>query len=100
MHRIRQKVVPNQPLEDSYQEQQLRLDEKVIIPHDDRYTITRETHFGDQLEMIGNEHIPEWRTANTSNDEPSDADESEVGYISTRDGRNDINDAAQSRCER
>ena len=36
----------------------------------------------------------------TSSDEPSDAEEDEVAYITTRDGLNDVNDAAQSRSER
>ena len=39
--RIRlEKFVPNQPLEDSFQEQRLQPDEKIVIPQDDLYTIT------------------------------------------------------------
>ena len=77
--------------------------EESIVPQDDLYTITGETKFGDQFETRGNETIPtnllNGEQLDTPNDEPSDADENEVDYITTRDGLNDANDAAQSRSE-
>ena len=50
LHRIRlKKFVPNQPLEDSYQNEKLQEDEDIVIPQDDLYTISWETDFGRQI---------------------------------------------------
>ena len=51
LHRIRlKKFVPNKPLEDGYQNEKLQADEEINIPQDDRYTISWESNFGEQLE--------------------------------------------------
>ena len=84
------KFVPNQPLEDSYQEEKLQPDEEIIIPQDEpiyNKTITWETKFIEQLETRGNEpiltNLPNGEQPITSNDEPNNADEYEVDYITT-----------------
>ena len=59
LHRIRLKnFVPNQPLENIFQEERLQPDEKIIIPQDDLYMISCETNFGEQLATRGNHPIP------------------------------------------
>ena len=41
LHRIRLEIfAPNAPLEDEYQEEKLQLNEEMIIPQDDLYTIS------------------------------------------------------------
>ena len=97
-------ILPKQPLEDSHREGKLQQDKENIFPQDDLYTIAWETNIGDQLQTRGNEPIPtilpNGEQPVTSNDKPSDADECEVDYITTRDGLHDANDTAQSRSER
>ena len=105
LHRIRlKKFVPNQPLEDNFQEQRLQPDEEIVIPQDDLYVITWETDFGEQLVTRGNEPIP---TSLSSGEQPnaaepshSDVDENEADYIITSDGTNYADHAAYSRNER
>ena len=61
-------------------------------------------NFGDQFETQGNQPIPtnspNGEQPVESNDEPADADENEVDYITKRDGLDDVNDSVQSRSER
>ena len=105
LHRIRLKTfVPNQPLEDNFQEQRLQPDEEIVIPQDDLYVITWETDFGEQLVTRGNEPVP---TSLSSGEQPnaaepshSDVDENEADYIITSDGTNYADHAAYSRNER
>ena len=105
LHRIRlKKFVPNQPLEDNFQEQQLQPDEEIVIPQDDLYIITWETDFGEQLITRGHDPIP---TSLPNDEQPhaaepshSDVDENEADYIITRDETNYADHAARSRNER
>ena len=105
LHRIRlKKFVPNQPLEDNFQEQQLQPDEEIVIPQDDLYIIKWETDFGEQLNTRGHDPIP---TSLPNSEQPnptepsySDVDENEADYIITRDGTNYADHAARSRNER
>ena len=105
LHRIRlKKFVPNQPLEDNFQEQRLQPDEEIVIPQDDLYVKTWETDFGEQLVTRGNAPIP---TSLSSGQQPnaaepshSDVDENEADYIITSDGTNYADHAAYSRNER
>ena len=105
LHRIRgKKFVPNQPLEDKFQEQQLQPDEESVIPQDDLYIITWETDFGEQLITRGHNPIP---TSLPNGEQPhaaepshSDVDENEADYIITRDETNYADHAARSRNER
>ena len=105
MHKIRpKKFVTNQPLEDNFREQRLQLDEEIVIPQDDLYTITWETDFGEQLVARGSEPIP---TSLPNGEQPNPAEENsndahEVGadYIITRDESNHADHAAHSRNER
>ena len=105
LHRIRlKKIVPNQPLEDNFQEQQLQPDEEIVIPQDDLYVITWETDFGEQLNTRGHDPIP---TSLPNSEQPnpaepsySDVDENEADYIITRDETNYADHAARSWNER
>ena len=105
LHRIRlKKFVSNELLEDSYRDERLKPDEKIIIPQDDLYITTWETNFGEQLVTRGNEPIPtslpNGERPVTSNADSNGADENEVAYIIANDSTNDVNDAAQERNER
>ena len=105
IHRIQlKKFAPNQPLEDRYRKQKLLPDEEIIIPQDDLKSITWEADFGDQLVSRGNAHnptcLPGGEQAVASNDEPSDANENEVDYITTRDSLHDVSETPQRRRER
>ena len=105
LHRIRlKKFVPNQPLEDKFQEPPLQPDEEIIIPQDDLYVITWETDFGEQLVTRGNEPIstslPNGEKPSAPQSNSSDAHENEVDYIITRDESNHADRAEHSRNER
>ena len=105
LHRIRlKKFLPNQPLEDNFQEQQLQPDEEIVIPQDDLYVITWETDFGEQLVTRGNETIP---TSMPNGERPNAAEtntnnvaENEADYIITSDETNYADHAARNRNER
>ena len=50
LHRIRlRKYKPEKPPKDNYQETQWQIDDNVVIPQDDLYTIAREAKFGGHL---------------------------------------------------
>ena len=105
LHRIRlKKFVPNQPLEDNFQEQQLQPDEEIVIPQDDLYIITWETDFGEQLITRGHDPIPtslpNGKQPNPVEPSYSDVSENEADYIITRDETNYADHAARSRNER
>ena len=105
LHRIRlKKFVPNQPLEDNFQEQQLQPDEEIVIPQDDLYIITWETDFGEQLITRGHDPIPtslpNGKQPNPAEPSYSDVDKNEADYIITRDETNYADHAARSRNER
>ena len=52
-HRIRlQKYNPEEPPEDNYQEAQWQIDDNIVIPQDDLYTIAWEAEFGGHLFYI------------------------------------------------
>ena len=105
LHRIRlKKFVPNQPLEDNFQEQRLQPDDEIVIPQDDLYVITWETDFGEQLVTRGQSPIP---TGLPNGEHPhaaepshSDVDENEADYIITSDETSYADHAARSRNER
>ena len=105
LHRIRlKKFVPNQQLEDNFQEQRLQPDEEIVIPQDDLYIITWETDFGEQLITRGHNPIP---TSLSNGEQPnpaepshSDVVENEADYIITSDETSYDDRAAQSRNER
>ena len=105
LHRIRlKKFLPNQLLEDNFQEQQLQPDEEIVIPQDDLYVITWETDFGEQLVTRGNETIP---TSMQNGERPNAAEtntnnvaENEADYIITSDETNYAAHAARNRNER
>ena len=105
LHRIRlKKFVPNQPLEDNFQEQRLQPHKEIVIPQDDLYVITWATDFGEQLVTRDNEPIP---TSLSSGEQPNaaepshnDVDENEADYIITSDGTNYADHVAYSRNER
>ena len=88
------KFVPTQPLDDNF------LDEEIVIPQDDFYTLTWETNFDDQLAARGNEpiptNLPNGEQPVTAEADSNDAHENEADYIITTDSPNDVNDAAQS----
>ena len=105
LHRIRlKKFVPNQPLEDNFQEQQLQPDEEIVIPQDDLYIITWETDFGEQLVTRGHNpiptHLPIGEQPNAAEPSHSDVDENEADYIITNDETDVADYAARSRNER
>ena len=105
MHRIRlKKFIPNQPLEDNFQEQRLQPDEEIVIPQDDLYVITWETDFGEQLATRGNEPIPtsvpNGEQPNAAQPNTNDAHENEVEYVITSDESNLADRASHSRNER
>ena len=105
LHRIRlKKFVPNQPLEDNFQEQQLQPDEEIVIPQDDLYVITWETYFGEQLVTRGNETIPtsmpNGERPNAAETNTNDVAENEADYIITSDETSYADHAARSRNER
>ena len=50
LHRIRlQKYNPEKPPEDNHQETQWQVDDNIVVPQDDLYTIAREAEFGGHL---------------------------------------------------
>ena len=50
LHRIRlRNYNPEKPPEDSYQETQLQVDDNIVVPQDDLYTIAWEEEFGGHL---------------------------------------------------
>ena len=50
LHRIRlKKFIPNKPITDSYQNEQLQQDNDITIPQDDLYALTWETDFGNTI---------------------------------------------------
>ena len=105
LHRIRlKKFVPNQPLEDNFQEQQLQPDEEIVIPQDDLYVITWETDFGEQLVTRGNEtfptSMPNGERPNAAETNTNDVAENEAGYIITSDKTNYADQAARNRNDR
>ena len=105
LHCIRlKKFVPNQPLEDSFREQQLQTDEEIVIPQDDLYVITWETDFGEQLVTRGNETIPtsmpNGERLNVPEANTNDVAENEPDYIITSDETNYADHAARNRNEK
>ena len=105
MHRIRlKKFVPNQPLEDNFQEQRLQPDEEIVIPQDDSYTITWETDFGEQLITRGHDPIPtslpNGEQSNAAEPSHSDVDENEADYIITNNETDYADHTTRSRNER
>ena len=50
LHRIRlRKYNPEKPPEDIHQEAQCQIDDNIVVPEDDLYTIAGETEFGGHL---------------------------------------------------
>ena len=50
LHRIRlKKFIPNKPITDSFQNEELQADDDIILPQDDLYTLAWETDLGIQL---------------------------------------------------
>ena len=50
LHRIRlKKFIPKKPIIDSYQNEKLQLNDDIIIPQDDLYTVAWKTNFGNQI---------------------------------------------------
>ena len=103
-HLALKSFVPNQPLQDNFQQERLQQDEEIVIPQDDLYMITWETNFGEQLPTRGSEPIPtslpNCERPITTEANTSDANENEAYYVITTDSPNADNDAAQSQKER
>ena len=101
LHRIRlKKLVPNQPLEDSYQREKFQPNDEIVIPQDDLYTITWETDFGTPFLTRDNETVPPTNAIGnetiTSADYPKTTLDIEVRYGEQTDTPNDVTETTPS----
>ena len=83
---------------------ELQPDEEIIIPQDDLYSITWEADFGAQLESRScapnPTYLPSGEQPVTSNNEPSDANEKNVDYITTQNCLHNVNETTEQREQR
>ena len=92
LHRIRlKKFVPNTPLEDKYKEEKLQLDEEIVIPQDDLYTISWEADFEYELFEPKKNDWPD-----TAMRLPQDAANGEVDYYVTENESSSVNESERS----
>ena len=98
LHRIRlKKFIPNKPITDSYQNEQLQQDNDITIPQDDLYALTWETDFGNTIsEQSG--HMSNTMSDRLQRHNAEAANESTVTRIriDSEPNNNDVNDSSST----